>query len=59
MNKFISIFFIFYLISFAALSETNEKGICEYFFNILDNESENNNLYWSPEYEFEPVYGQN
>ena len=57
MNKFISIFFIFYLISFAALSETNEKGICEYFFNILDNESENNNLYWSPEYEFEPVYG--
>ena len=57
MNKFISIFFIFYLFSFAVLSETNEKGICEHFFNTLDNESENNILYWSPQFEFDPVYG--
>ncbi len=57
MNKFISIFFIFYLISFAALSETNEKGICEHFFNTLDNESENKILYWSPQLEFDSVYG--
>ena len=55
MNKFISIFFIFYLFSFSTLSETKEKGICEHFFNTLDNESENKILYW----EYGDMYFQN